>query len=803
MTNWFKQLIGVDPNDTVGAVEFGWGSAWADQYTALVLFACVAVVGLSLVYYFKMQPTDRPRLRMMACIGRIVCLVALVIVLAQPVLHVDLIEELRPQLLLVFDGSDSMNLAAATSTTEPLGDPSPETRLQRVKSTIVDSQEIFERLSRDYRLRAYVSGDHGRLRELGTIGATNTDSSPIDTKALASQLSADATVTALGAGLEEVGRRHRGRLLGGVVLLSDFNENSGVPALTACRQLEAPVYTVGVGPREAADAAVSLHSDLVIKKDEQRKVTVRIRQSGLNGAIGRLELVARRLGSVSGAIEEELTSTPIGGPQTVDFSADLMTVDIPYKPDRVGRYRLEARLESLDGEIITENNVASREVVVRDEAVKLLFIEDQPTWEWRFVKEVFHRDRLVGREGFRTYLHSADFGVRRSSELFLSSLNPSRAEFFANDVIFISDIPAELLTAGFQNMLVEYVRDFGGGLVVIAGPRFTAKSLSQTRVADMLPVILDPIGRLRIGDFRLQLTPTGAVEDFMVLADPGRPNEKAWDSLGELPWYQPVANLHPQGLSLAVHPLDRCADGETPQPIIATRRFGKGEVVYVGINEMWRLRRFHGEKYYRRFWGQLMYRLGLSHALGSQKRFKVATDREQYRVGDNVTISVEAYDGDFRPLSDTDLPETDLIGRLISTSSEGGEDSKTLAIPSSGNDAVFETSVPIFTEGAHRLLVSDPITGEEVEVSFNVSPLSVERRSAVRNLTLQRALASQTGGRPYELDELAKLADDVASDPIIETSQLYVPLWNTWLVIALVFVALFSEWAIRKLADLS
>ena len=487
----------------------------------------------------------------------------------------------------------------------------------------------------------------------------------------------------------------------------------------------------------------------------------------------------------------------------VDFSADLMTVDIPYKPDRVGRYRLEARIENLDGEIITENNVASREVVVRDEAVKLLFIEDQPTWEWRFVKEVFHRDRLVGRDGFRTYLHSADFGVRHSSELFLSSLNPSRAEFFANDLIFISDIPAELLTPDFQDMLVEYVRDFGGGLVVIAGPRFTAKSLSQTRVADMLPVNLDPVGRPRIGDFRMQLTPTGAIEDFMVLADPGRPNEKAWDSLGELPWYQPVANLHPQGLSLAVHPLDRCADGETPQPIIATRRFGKGEVVYVGINEMWRLRRFHGEKYYRRFWGQLMYRLGLSHALGPQKRFKVATDREQYRVGDNVTISVEAYDGNFRPLSDTDLPEAHLIGRLISTSPEGGEDSKTLKIPSTANDAVFETSVSIFTEGAHRLLVSDPVTGEEVEVSFNVSPLSVERRSAARNLTLQQTLASQTGGCPYELDELAKLADDVAIAPVIETSPLYVPLWNTWLVVALVLVALLSEWTIRNLADLS
>ncbi|HYW78985.1 MAG TPA: hypothetical protein VE890_05380, partial [Thermoguttaceae bacterium] len=698
-----------------------------------------------------------------------------------------------------------------------------ETRLERVKSTLVDSQDTLDTLAHDYRLRAYLSADQGRLHELRAADEAATDRSPFDAKALASQLSAEATVTALGAGLEEVGRRHRGRLLAGVVLVSDFNENSGVSALTACRELGAPIYTVGVGAREAPDAAVSLYSDLVIKKDEQRRVTVQIRQSGLDGSAARLELVARRLGSVSGAIEEDAASTPIGVPRTVDFAGGLITVDIPYMPDRVGRYRLEASLETLDGEIITENNVASREVVVRDEAVKLLFIEDQPTWEWRFVKEVFHRDRLVGHEGFRTYLHSADFGVRRTSELFLTSLSPSRAEFFANDVIFVSDIPAELLTPDLQDMLVEYVRDFGGGLVVIAGPRFTASSLSQTKLGDMLPVILDPAGRPRVGPFRLQLTPAGKQEDFMILAeeglaeqgfpgqtfadqgfadqgfaDQGFANQKAWDTLGELPWYQPVANLHPQGFSLAVHPLDRCADGQTPQPIIATRRFGKGEVVYLGINEMWRLRRFHDEKYYRRFWGQLMYRLGLSHALGSQKRFKVATDREDYRVGDTVTVTAEAYDRNFRPLS-----ESRLTGRLLFTTNDGSEESQPITIPSTGTAAVFETSVPVFTEGAHRLLVSDPVGGEEVEVSLNVSPLSVERRSAIRNVALQQSLASETSGRTYELNQLAKLTDDIAVDPIIETSRVYVPLWNTWLVVALVLVTLLGEWTIRKLADLS
>ena len=40
----------------------------------------------------------------------------------------------------------------------------------------------------------------------------------------------------------------------------------------------------------------------------------------------------------------------------------------------------------------------------------------------------------------------------------------------------------------------------GGGLVVIAGPRFGPRELYQTPLADMLPVIVDPNAELRAYD---------------------------------------------------------------------------------------------------------------------------------------------------------------------------------------------------------------------------------------------------------------------------------------------------------------
>ncbi len=138
-----------------------------------------------------------------------------------------------------------------------------------------------------------------------------------------------------------------------------------------------------------------------------------------------------------------------------------------------------------------------REVNIRDDFLRLMFVEYEPTWEWRFIKEVFYRDKLVGTRGFRTFLRSADPKVRQSNELFLPTLTPQRSEFFANDVIFLGDMPAGTLSPRFCELVKEFVGKFGGGLVVIAGPRFGPGQLAGTPLADMLPVVVD-------GDYKVR-----------------------------------------------------------------------------------------------------------------------------------------------------------------------------------------------------------------------------------------------------------------------------------------------------------
>jgi hypothetical protein len=509
-------------------------------------------------------------------------------------------------------------------------------------------------------------------------------------------------------------------------------------------------------------------------------------------------LSARRLGTTGGA---SALSRPqrVAAPKTVRLDGPQVTVHIPFTPEETGRFSLSAHVQPFDDEVLEENNTAEREINVRDESLKLLFVEYEPTWEWRFVKEVFHRDPLIGWEGFRTFLRSADFKVRQTNDLFLETLIRPRSEFFGYDVILISDVPAEMLSEQFQEMVREYVGKFGGGLVFLAGPRFGPAELRDTALADMLPVVIDPTARVRDTDFELKLTPAAKQYEFMTLGATEEENTMAWNSLGTLPWYQPVARKHPLGVVLAEHPTDRCADEKTPQPIIAIRRFGKGEVVYFGFNETWRLRRKYGEKYYRQLWGQIIYRLGLGRALGNQKRFMAATDRPTYQAGDKVRLVVEAYNADFDPLS---LDK--LSARLVVERPDTGKvpEPVQLTIPLARDKVIFETNFPVFTAGVHRLLIRDPVNNDEVEVSFKVAPVTAERRSAVRDYALQNALAAQTGGKVYELTDMPRLVQDVADVKLVENTERRFELWNTWLVLLVGLGLMVTEWFLRKVQNL-
>ncbi|MFN0052045.1 MAG: hypothetical protein ACKV0T_07635 [Planctomycetales bacterium] len=802
------RLLKLDGVQSIDQVEWSLAAGWAQVHPTRVVWLCLLAAAGTALFYHRWQPRRSARLRWGLTLLRTSALSLLIVCLADPVLLVRLSQAQRPWLWLLFDGTDSMSIrdeypaAEAQRLAEATGLGAADrssaaerpTRAELVQGFLRKQEGNLPReLARSFRLRAFELSPPGAVRELGA-GA---EAGEVDPERWASELSTEGQVTPLGRAFEELALRRPPGQLAGLLVFSDFDQNSGPTPLAAAQRLGTPLFTVGVGARTATDVSLALQAPLLLKKGERSTLMVTVQGSDTGTATIPVRLTARRMsdGGPNTGGEEPL----LIGSQSVTLGNGEQAAEFSWVPTETGRYILSAQADALAGELVTENNRAEREVAVRDDFIRVLYVEYEPTWEWRFIKEVFHRDKLVGMRGFRTFLRSADNRVRQTNELFAPQLTPRRAEFFANDVIFLGDMPAGVLTSRFCEMTEEFVGKFGGGLVVLGGPHFGPGQLASTGLAKMLPVEIDRSAKARDKTpFRLQLTPESAAYDFMKLGGDDQENTRAWNNLGLLPWYQPVTRLHPLATSLAVHPHDLCADGRTPQPLIAVRRYGKGEVVYLGFNETWRLRRKYGELYYRQFWGQMIHRLGLSHALGSQKRFVVRTDRQHYQPDDKVLLTVEAFDANFEPLTEEDLPERALAAEWsLPTTGGGPADPQPLRLPQL-REGVFEVSFPATLAGEHKVTVHDPVTGDRIETLFQVASVSLERRSAVRNVPLQEQLARETGGASYDLTTVSQFSREFQPEVRRERTLKVISLWDTWLSWGLVVGLLLGEWTLRK-----
>ena len=128
---------------------------------------------------------------------------------------------------------------------------------------------------------------------------------------------------------------------------------------------------------------------------------------------------------------------------------------------------------------------------------------------------------------------------------------------------------------------------------------------------------------------------------------------------------------------------------------------------------------------------------------------------------------------------------------------------------SNAGGAGSQTQVRVRGAEANHILVlidgaraNDPATGDEIEANFKVAAASVEKRSAARNYGLQKALAAETGGKHYELHQMAGIVTDVPALKITETSERRFALWNTWVVLILAIILMLGEWLTRKLMNL-
>jgi len=416
--------------------------------------------------------------------------------------------------------------------------------------------------------------------------------------------------------------------------------------------------------------------------------------------------------------------------------------------------------------------------------LRVLWVEYEPSWEWRFAVRALSRGKEAVR--VRSYVRSADARLREAEPRWLPSLALPRAELLDQDVVVLGDVPRSMLTSHFTTLLRELVLRFGGGLVLACGPRFGPSHLADTSLADLLPVQVEP-GSRRADVAAYAPRFEAAANDYAFCA-PWKEAQQG-PAPPQFEWYHPLVAAGRDAHVLAVHPDARTARNGQPLPLMAAGRAGRGRVVFLGTAESWRLRRASPELH-ARFWSSLIRWAAEERVNGLAGRMTLRADRAEISAGQAVTLFVEAYDAKFQPLGSNEAGE--LCLELLPPSGP-----PVPLRPACQQPGSFTARLVLPAAGEYLVRAHDAATGSHVSLALRAWATSPERRGMPRRQDLQDELARRTGGRSYTRAEAARLSDDL---PRTGRRHIQVREWalaEQWPVYLVLMALLFWDWKRR------
>ena len=499
-------------------------------------------------------------------------------------------------------------------------------------------------------------------------------------------------------------------------------------------------------------------------------VTVRVRGQGLAGEKARLSL---KLG------DEEVAS------KDVVFTGADEIVPLAFTPRAKGNYELTASIPPREDEASKENNSARQRVRVIDDKIKVLYIEQAPRWEFRFLEQVLLRDRRI-RPSF--VLAEGDPAIAlEAGTPYLAKFPEGKEALFKYDMVIVGDVDPKDFTAGQLEGIGEFVSKFGGACLFIAGRNFMPDAYRATMVEKMLPVEFEPFqGSGGGGAVHLALTPLGRTSRMLRLAPDDTQNAADWAKFPPVYWDYKVARPKPAAQVLIEDTDPAKASRFGNMPVLATQQYGVGQVLYLGTDNLWRWRRNDDE--YAVLWGQLVQGAALAHLLGTSKKTQLSVDKEEYNVGDAVTVFARLYDDSFQP-----IPVSQVHAEY--TAGVGAEKTPVILRAVPDQPGMYRGDFVALKAGRYRLATeADPGTA----VEFSASEPQFELGDTAMNQGLLEQMAAASGGRFFREENLSGLAKALNRKPETLHTARDLELWASPLYFLLMAATAVTEWALRK-----
>lgn len=792
----------------------GW---WALGAAGLVVAVCWTVFAL-----YRREGRVGATMRVRMALGAVRCLVllTLLVVLLEPVLVRILRKWVDSYTLVLVDDSASMDLADAYR------DPALGARVRKVmaeertptfrRSAVVqrllygDDRRFLRSLTNNNRVRVYSFGSepslHTTLRSARERPEANSGGDA-GQATLATAGEADIPLTATGP-TTNVDRALRraveslgGAPLAGVIVLSDGGFNDGPPAAEAARfarERRIPIYTVGIGdpspPRNLRVAEIDAPEN-VFQKDPFA-VTARLAAEGLDGETVSVRLRERsEIDGGEGVVVDSRTVTIVAG-------GGIGPMTFERRQERVGRFTYTVEVGPVVNESVTDDNARQTSVNVMDARLRVLVVSGGPGWDYRYLTTLLQRDETVD---VSCWLQSADLNAVRDGNTIIDHLPRLAEEILAYDVIVLMDPDRVEFDESWARLIDRFVTEHGGGVLLAAArartPAFLREPMLKPLV-DLLPVALDPeadlilnqIGHYQLRGAALEIPDASFGHPVMRLADDPVSTKLLWQGIGDVYWHYPVLREKPVATVLMRHGDPRMRNSYGAHVLAAVQFVGAGRTGFLAFDTTFRWRR-HGEILFDRFWVQLVRYLAEGKLLGGTRQVMLQIENDQVSLGEAVSVTARLLNERFEPI------QRDEVTATFQIEDERGQ--FTLATRRDRPGWFEGRFVPDRT-GAYRVSVRLPgldASGDgEVSREVRVSRPNVEvLRPQMDRGELVALAEGSAGGRYFELDELAELAElipDLHEEVPIRSRP--TTLWdNGWMLMWLVGL-LSLEWFLRK-----
>ena len=763
------------PVESYREAEFGL-SVHLRPELLLLGFALLCAFGW---WMYRREARLQPARRLVLLALRVAAVTLLVFVILGPVLRTHRREDHRGVVAIGVDASRSMSLS---------GGAAGGSRSERAREAVLGSGGLYSALSDAGEVRLFVFGNSTRQ---------------VQPEDLAALVPGDNS-TQLAAALKDIAQSTRGSPLDAIVLLTDGVDTAAADPVVMARYAAARgacVHTVGFGER--ADAP------------DVKIMGVRAPRRAQLGALVEIAVLIHR-GSVKDPLQLRLYQDMVllkTEPVPPSSANEPVTVKLSFIPEKEGAARLLIEVPPASGEKVLDNNRHNLQIDIEEKRVEVLFIEGSPRHEYAFVRRAMWDSRhfkvvTLLRLGKGRFYHKGD-----DDSVISKGFPTTAAELGRFRALILSDIEASFFTPEQMQLIADFVKVRGGGLLMLGGVNsFNLGGYRGTPVADLLPVSLEPdkvAAAFDDSEFSFQITRDGAEHEILKLtADPSE-NASQWALMPPLRGFNPLFSAKPAARVLGVHPGSAAAATPTAprseaewkgKPILlAVQDVGAGRTAaFASANSWrWKMLRKADDDSFRRFWAQMIRWL----AVGSKEFLSVSTDAAVCGVRQPVTLTAQVLDKAHRPANDA---------RVLARVKDPFGNTEELNLPwVLSEDGVYQAVYRPAEKGEYGVAVNAEVAGARLEGTASFMSVDSPAEFAHPGMdteTLERIAAAGNGtvdldGRTDKARE-AIIAAARKRRTLLDTVEEH-ELRDAPVLLLLIAAACFAEWILRRRSGLA